>query len=249
MKKFSFAVFLWLAFLSRNILALTPGDLIRQADQAYHSGRYQEAIQSWQALSKMGFVNGDIYDNMASAYWRQGKVGEARLYFLKAKRLLPRDPALRENLDFIEEKIEKIPPPMGPWVLLAKIPFYRAALNEEESLCFSAGLSFLFFSGLAIFRLKRSKFWLVFSLFLVFPLGFSILSLGKNIQYPYFSKQVVVLVPKAELYSAPTTDAKIQAGIPEGILLKLLREQGDFALVKTPEGKEAWVEAKNVGEV
>lgn len=231
------------------VMALTPGELLRQAQQAYDAGKYQQAIQAWRALTEIGFVNGDLYYNMGNAYWRLGQVGEARLHFLKAVKLLPRDPQVRENLEFISEKIQPLPPAMGPWALLAKVPFYRIALNLGESLWFAAGASLAFFTVLILFRLQRKKLWLVLGVFLLVPFGYGMFSLATNFWETRFDRRVVVLQPQVPLLSAPTADAKPETEIREGMVLQLLRNQGDFALVKTPEGKEAWVESKSIGEV
>ena len=78
-------------FFPESLLAVTPGELATRAERSYVQGRYDQAIADWRSLVEIGFVNGAIYNNLGSAYWREGKVGLARLHFLKAQALQPRN--------------------------------------------------------------------------------------------------------------------------------------------------------------
>jgi tetratricopeptide (TPR) repeat protein len=249
MKKFCFILLCVLMSWSLGAEALTPGELSKQAEENYQNGKYLQAIQDWKTLSEMGFINGDLYSNLASAFWRLGQVGEARFYFLKAKRLTPRDPNLEANLDFIGEKIEKPQGIVGPLALIRKIPFYRISLNLSESLWLSAIFSLILFVLLFFARLRRKNGLLLWVLLLCLPLFWGLLELWKNFEHDYFFRQAVVLVPRVRLLQAPTTDTPIQEELNEGLLLKVRKHQGDFALVKTLSGKEGWVETKDIGEI
>ncbi|HKX13036.1 MAG TPA: hypothetical protein VJP40_07780 [bacterium] len=236
--------------LSMPAFAITPKELTDQAQAAYQAGQYAEAIRHWNELSQIGFVNGDIYYNIASAYWRLGQAGQARRYFLAAKEWSPRDPALRENLTFIEAKVEPSRPSAdGPRALLGKIPFYRFSLNAPESLWLCAVVSLAFFGLLAMFRLRRKPLFLILA-----AAALPLLFLG-SFQYlartglPFARSEAVVVAPSLALREQPLAESPVREELREGRLVRLKKVQGDFALVKSPSGKEGWAERVQIGEI
>ncbi|MCE9624317.1 MAG: hypothetical protein K8R69_02515 [Deltaproteobacteria bacterium] len=249
-KKNIFRIFSLLIWLAPGLApAVTPSELSNQAQADYQAGRFAEAIKNWQELSEMGFLNGDLYYNIGSAYWRMGKVGQARRQFLIARNWSPRDPEIRQNLAFIESKVEKPRPLEGPRAVLAKIPFYRFSLNASESLVCSAISSVVLFGFLALFRWKRKPAYALLSglaaLLLLFGLG----QIGGSGTISVSGQPAIVLSPKLPLREGPLPEAATQEELNEGSLVSLKKSQGDFALVKSASGKEGWVDKASLGEI
>jgi len=247
MKKYLLILILFL--FAATAQAITPAELSDQAQKDYGAGRYEPAIQAWQELSEIGFVNGDVFYNIASAYWRLGKVGQARRYFLKALAWSPRDPAIRQNLSFIDSKVGNTATGDGPLALIRKIPFYRLSLNAPESLVFGAISSAGLFSLWWLYRRRRRPAYLVGALLILPFLGFSILQLKLHSYWGLGAKTGVVLLPKLALRDSPLPDASWTDELAEGSLVRVKKSQGDFALVKSASGKEGWVERSSLGEI
>ncbi len=248
MKKLCLPLFL-LLISAAPALAVTPAELANQAQADYQAQHYDEAIKNWQELNEIGFVNGPLYYNIASAYWRQGKVGQARRYFTLARDWSPRDPEIRQNLGFIESKIDKPMAAEGPRALLNKIPFYRFALNAPESLvCLAVSCAGLF-AGLALYRWKRHAAYAVGAVVFVFPLLFGFSQFLARRSLGLGPDPAVVLSPKLALRDNPIPDSPAKEELIEGNLVKIRKSQGDFALVKSASGKEGWVEKSSLGEI
>lgn len=229
--------------------AVTPAELANQAQADYQAGRYDQAIKGWQELQEIGFVNGDLYYNIASAYWRLGKVGQARRYFLIARDWLPREPEIRQNLAFLESKLEPAKPLEGPRALLAKIPFYRLSLNAPESLIWSACCSLAIFALLALYRLRKKAVYALGAGVFAFPLLFGLIQFALRRPLALGPDPAVVLTPKLSLREHPLPDAGSREELKEGSVVKVRKSQGDFALVKSASGKEGWVEKSSLGEI
>jgi tetratricopeptide (TPR) repeat protein len=237
-------------FLSSPAFAVTPKELADQAQATYQSGDYKNAIRNWNELIQMGFVNGDIYYNIGSAYWRIGQAGQARRYFLAAKEWSPRDSALRENLAFIESKVEPNKPSVdGPRALLKKIPFYRLSLNASESLWLCAVASLVFFGLLIVYRLKKQALYLVLSIVTLPLIFFGSFQYLARSGLPFAKSEAVVVAPNLALREQPLAEAPVLEELREGRLVRLNKVQGDFALVKSPSGKEGWAERSMLGEI
>lgn len=246
-----FFLYILLAFFSgiSRLHAVTPAELAYQAQADYQAGRYENAIHAWNELTDIGFLNGSLYYNIGSAYWRLGKVGQARRYFLAARDWSPRDPEIRNNLAFIEAKIDKAPPLEGPRALLRKIPWYRLSLNTSEALVVAAFGSLACFVFLAAYRMKRKAVFALAAMLGIFPLGFGLFQFAMHRSLSWTSSAAVVVSPNAPLKENPLSESPSREELKEGALVRLRKSQGDFALVKSASGKEGWVENSKLGEI
>ncbi|MAE69141.1 MAG: hypothetical protein CME06_01585 [Gemmatimonadetes bacterium] len=111
---------IWIA-VSASLLLLTgaalpvPRDALRTDEQpieiqrlfelgnaAYGEGDFQGAIAFYGAIVEAGIDNGTVLFNLGNAYHRSGDLGRAILSYERARRLIPRDRDLRENLAYLE---------------------------------------------------------------------------------------------------------------------------------------------------
>lgn len=242
-------IFFSILLLAGSARAVTPAELANQAQADYQAGRYENAILAWNELNEIGFHNGDLYYNIAGAYWRLGKVGQARRYFLGARDWSPRDPDIRHNLAFLEAKVEKAPPAEGPRALLRKIPWYLFSLNASEALVLAAASSLGLFGFLAAHRLKRRIVFAVAATCCALPLVYGLVQFTLRRPPAWLAEPALIVVPSVALRENPLPDAASREELKDGALVKLRKAQGDFALVKSSSGKEGWVERSSLGEI
>ncbi len=231
------------------LFAVTPNELVQKAERDYQAGRYAEAIKSWQTLSEIGFVNANIFYNLANAYWRMGQVGNARVNFEKAKRYAPRDSDIRANLEFTSSPSQQAAAASGPMALLRKIPFYRLSLNGSESLILTAILSSMIFGLLLLRTIMRNKAYLVFAAVLLAPFLWTSTMLTAHLYQEYFDRKGVITQPQANLLSAPVSGSPAEEKLIEGETLKIIKKQGDFLLVKTLGGRKGWLPKGTMEEI
>lgn len=78
---------------------------ISEAEAAYNSGNYDEAINLYKTVVESEGVSGQLYYDMGNAYYKAGNLGNAVLYYEKAKKLLPRNKSIINNLNFVTAKV------------------------------------------------------------------------------------------------------------------------------------------------
>lgn len=229
--------------------AVTPGEIAKVGQQKYESADYLQAIASWQELKDIGFLNGNLDYNIGEAFWRLGKVGEARRYFLKALSLDPRNPAIRDNLLFIEDKLNPKPPDTGIKGLFFRVPWWKLSLNYSEALKVCALTAFILFGYLIWRRLKlrKAKWWITLPLALILLNGVS--QLVYRGQWAWVPPRAVIVVPQAKLLKVPAPEALTGNTLSDGAIITVKKRQGDFRLVKSASGKEGWLEAQSIGEI
>lgn len=243
--------YLFLAFLilfPKLAFSETPQQMAQAAEQAYTQGDYQESIKLWEELLELGFKNADLFNNLGSGYWRVGKVGPARYYFLKARALEPRDGEIFSNLKYIEEKLnisnQKRQNFLQKWV-----PWYKLRLNMKESLMGSAVFTLLFFLFLFMYQKSRGKLKkTAIGIFAILAI-FSLSQLSYFLYKRFFDARGVILAPSASFLSAPTEEAKTGRNLDEGHMVEIKRIRGDYTFVQTPDGVKGWINNQKIGEI
>ena len=109
MKKILLLGFLFAA----SLVMATPNckSPIVQGSLAYREGNFEKAIELWQTCVEQGFQSADLYYNLGNAYFRDGRVGFAVLYYESALRLNPANEDYLHNLKFVQgltkDKVEE----------------------------------------------------------------------------------------------------------------------------------------------
>lgn len=234
--------------LPASLAAETPDEIAQQGLRAFQANDFEEAIQSWEDLVSLGFVNVPNYFNLANAYWRAGKPGQARRYLLKARHLGPRNSDIRNNLAFLEQKLGVPQPANGSLQsLLRRVPWWRATLSYYELFFTVSGLSVLlfFYLSLAKIRKKSIKKSIVIPLGLVCVLAVS--AWGFRFYEQYGLRQGVIIATEVPLLSAPSQESLVGQVLREGELVDVERYEGKFFLVTVPDGKKYWVQKELIG--
>lgn len=84
-----------------------------RANTLYTAGDYNGAVMTYDSIVNQGLVSDKLFFNLANAYFKAGKTGEAILYYHKAAKLAPNDEDIQYNLayaqSFIKDKIDEVP--------------------------------------------------------------------------------------------------------------------------------------------
>ncbi len=101
------------AFAPRNVDAqAVPGSdslhLLTAGNQAYTAGDLAKAEKLYLQVQDQGVADATLQFNLGNTYAREGKKGRAIACYLRARRLSPRDPDIRENLAWVRSNIRDI---------------------------------------------------------------------------------------------------------------------------------------------
>jgi hypothetical protein len=252
MRIFRLMVILFSLFAAGNLAAETPRTMAQDAQKAYESGAYAQALEKWEELRSLGYLNGNIFYNLGNTVWQMGEGGRARWYYLRGLLLDPRNDPLRNNLQFIEDKLGLSKPghPDEPWGWVQALPWWKLSLSFFEILQVAAALSLVFFGVLLIkkWRGRSISKWFTWGMGISWLIFICLVLIqGRNF---YFNSQAVIIqVGGADLLSAPASEAKTGQHLPEGSKVSVVKNQGDFSLIKVPAAPPAWVEAKQLGSL
>jgi tetratricopeptide (TPR) repeat protein len=129
--------------------------LFQQGNEAYDRGNFDLALANYAQLARYGVRDGRLYYNMGNCYYRKDDVGRAVLFYLRASRMLPRDPDVAANLALARARTQDKLPAVEPfWAIrLAGWPYFH--LSHDELVAAASGAYLLFFAVLLIRILSR----------------------------------------------------------------------------------------------
>jgi tetratricopeptide (TPR) repeat protein len=220
-----------------------------QASERYRQGQYQQAREQYLEVVEAGVRDPQVYYNLGNACFKAGRLGEAVLWYERARRLAPRDPDIRANLRLADELLlgqAGVPEGAGQWLE----DLYLFPTLDELSAVF--GLCFLAAWGLGGWRLWRRAWgaWWRPALFAAACAlaASSGLYLGARL-YGQSQAQAVVLEAEVAARSAPDPQQTPVFVAREGARLFLGRREGAWVLVRLPSGLGGWVPEEAVEQI
>lgn len=238
-----------LGLLTASAAAQSDG-LHRQfevANEAYAQGRYEQAVETYQAILEAGSASGALYHNLGNAYVRLNRTGPAVWAYEKARQLHPEDPRLRHNLEYVRRRAglsEVGLPPRGLAALIAG--WSPLLLLGVGVLALAAGLlGAVFRAGPGqVLAGRRPSAWGPFAvgaLLVVVAFGTSYVQAQ--------DRRAVVLDETVPLRTAPSEGAAPDTTLRAGSMVEVRRRQGPWTRVVLRKQTVGWVSAQAVREL
>jgi tetratricopeptide (TPR) repeat protein len=239
-------------FLAALLLAqfVSPQEVFQRAEELYQEGRYQQAVEQYEALLAQGIEDGAIYYNLGNAYFKSGRVGPAILNYERALRAMPGDEDTEANLAFANELIVDVVqrPPMPSYVAWA-VDLYHAL---DPDFC-AALLSLSFVLGGIATSILILGIWPRFRTPAIYTLvavgAVTLLSatvLTAKVHSSGESEEAIALAQSIEVRSGPGETNPQLAEIHEGLKVSVLGGREGWLQVRLPNGLTGWVQETDV---
>jgi len=248
-----FLVFLGVALISlmgRTVSAQDTSELFSNGNQAYEKGNYDQAVKLYSQIIQRKTVNGYVYFNLANAYFKKGEIARAVLFYEKAKKILPRDKDIQQNLEYALERTKDKFEPGKTSILFSILKSIHDYLSLNEWTILVAVL-FQSLCLIIIFRmlirssiLRDLSFYSIVSI--TFLLIVSILFFSFNITSSQYTTRAVVMVKKAEIRSGPANSYTTLLNVHAGSRMQIVQERKDWFQVKFVTGYAGWIPKESV---
>lgn len=204
------------------------------AKQAYESSRYIQATELYAQGLSQAPDHPDLLFNMGNACFKNGDLGLAIVWYLRALKIEPHDQDIRHNLMIARSQVVKTgPEQLGVFAATVGWPVYHVSL-----------LGWLWSAAAAVFcvvliwRVSIVPTWL--RSLCVVSLG--ILLLGAGARYVLDTQPIgVVVADKVVLRAGPSQTVRVVDYLHEGVEVLLKAEYDGWREVSLKNGVSGWV--------
>jgi tetratricopeptide (TPR) repeat protein len=223
----------------------------KKANNFYTQKQYDSAEYYYSSLLKKYPENAMIRYNMGNVSFRLNKVGAAVLHYQKAALLDPGNKEIQDNLLLAKGRIQNPLPEATP---IFFVRWWKGLLQLFNTNTWAV-ITFIVFLGVLSLvwyaRVRKEQFvhagrWLSLSVVCLI-----ICACMTWFTHEYFTDNdmAVVLQPSANLLEAPRASGKVLGALPEGTIIEIYTEEGNFMNVRLPNGREGWVLSSSVEKV
>jgi tetratricopeptide (TPR) repeat protein len=244
-------VLVLLASAGASVAQSAAAQLYNQANRLYADGEYSSARDLYLQAASSGVRDPRLFYNLGNAYYKMGELGEAIVWYERARRLAPRDPDIRHNLRFANTMKVDSDPEQGDGVWQAiDAMFSYPTLNE---LCAAASALLLLLFGLGAARLlgrtSATTAWTVTAVTVACLLSVDGLWLATRLYRHGAIAEAVLIAPEAQARSGPDEGQTTVFAVHEGTKVRVERRQGEWLLVRLPNGLAGWLPSEVLTEI
>lgn len=225
----------------------------REANERYQQGEYEKAITAYQSIEQQGLESAELYYNLGNAYFKQGDLPHAILYYERAKRLAPGDEDILHNLQLanlnIVDKIEVLPKVffIEWWQAFVRLLTAESwAILAVISIWLAAFMGVLFWAGTSR-AAKRAGFSLG-TLFTLLTL-LLLLTAYQNYHLTYGMDYGIVFAENVYVKSEPSNTSTDLFLLHEGTKVHIRKKVGNWLEVKLADGQVGWMEEKKLEKI
>jgi tetratricopeptide (TPR) repeat protein len=227
---------------------INADSLFAQANNYYDNQQYDSALQVNLMLVKAGYQSASLYYNIGNCYFKQGELGYAILYYLRAKRLSPNDDDINANLAFAQQfmptRLEGVKiNPVTTFFDMIVTPFTMNLLFWMASILFIIFLLYLI--GFVYFRYRGLFVNIVIYSLLILVIVSSGLA-GYKYRTQYLTRRGVVVTPEAPIYSAPSENSDVEFTGGYGLTFEIKKSMEDYYLVLFENKRKGWIKKENI---
>ena len=242
-------------FFTSGILlqAQDPEIIYNEGIEAYGKEDYKLAIDKWERLLSSGYYSPELYYNLGNAWFKEGSVPGAILYFEKALLLKPFNEDYRYNLEiaksYTTDRFETVPEVFfvrwykmvslltgsNNWALISLILFILSLVLI---------LIYLFSSRLT---LKKVSFYLGLIFVLISLVSISLSYM--NNQITENRQSAIIFSPVITGKSSPGNEGKDLFVIHEGTKVRIEDQIGDWVEVRLSDGNIGWILLSDIRKV
>ncbi|RKY81666.1 hypothetical protein DRQ07_03465 [candidate division KSB1 bacterium] len=229
-------------------------DLFTKGNNFYAKGKVDSALLCYQKIINEGYESGQLYYNIGNCFYRKGDIARAILNYERAKKYIPGDPALKQNLKLAGLRVVDKITPMPEFFLVRIFNNIVFALPQKALIIISS----IFYVIASIFivllivlrqqsikRICRPALAVSLSILII-----SILSMFAQVQSQKKNRRAVITAEKVEVQSTPSSEEGVTLfTLHSGTVVKIESLRDNWAEIVLKDGKVGWIKYSNLEEV
>lgn len=242
-----------LLFFSQVIVAQSQNELFSKANNQYKEEKYQEALNTYDSIEKLGYISSELYFNKGNCYYKLNKVAPTIYNYEKALIINPLNEDARNNLLFAKrltiDNIEELPKTIFDKLnqsIVKKLSYNQWAFLTVI-FCFLGSFLFLAFYFAKKSSIKRIYFVTSCFTFLLFITTFFITQ--NEYEESTTKVEAIVFAQEAIIKNAPTQNSDDIFTLHEGTKVLVLDSVDNWKKIKLAEGKQGWIISNHIKQL
>ena len=221
------------------------------ANAAYAEGRWSDAVKGYEMISGMGLESAALYCNTGDAFFKDGNVPMAILYYERALKLDPSYADARYNLELMNAAIQDRIDPVPEFILKVWARDICYIMDSDAwTVCFLVFFALTLAMMLAFILApaaggRRAGFFagIVMLLCAAFSISFALWQKKDYMK----ADEAVVMRPVASVKSSPAAESSTDLFIlHEGTKVKIVDEVGRWKNIELADGRQGWLPSEDV---
>lgn len=227
---------------------INADSLFARANGYFDTQEYDLALRDNLKLIEAGYHSASLYYNIGNCYFKQGELGYAILYYLRAKRLNPNDDDINANLAFARQfmptRMEGVKiNPITTFFNMIITPFTMNFMLWTASIMFI--LFILYLVGFVFYQYRG--FYINLTAYCLFVLVLVTSGLaGYKYRKEFMTQNGVVVTAEAEIYSAPSENSDLEFTGGFGLTFEIKKLIDDYYLVIFENKRKGWIKKENI---
>jgi len=236
-----------LGFLTLELLAgpsIQPA--FDQGNRLFEEGKYAEALKAYQQAESQG-SHWNLFYNMGNCYYRMNRFVMAKIYYLRAHRLKPFHPAIRENIDIVnrqfKDKIAEEEPDF-----ITRTAGKIESLIPLDAVSVVLVLAVLTLNGFIFLVIRRGK-----KKALIYGLSFTLVFCLLILSYHAFRTDrlnrrdlAVIVKDDAILRSGPGESNTVLFKVNPGLKVRIIETRREWLEVSASKQVAGWIKKSEV---
>ncbi len=248
LKIFSSGIVILLLLSAAQAAEINADSLFIQANDHFDNREYDLALKDNLKLVKAGFQSSSLFYNIGNCYFKQGELGYAILYYLRARRLNPNDDDINANLAFARQfmptRLEGVKiNPITTFFDMVVTPFTMNLMFWTASILFI--IFILYLVGYVYFQYRGLYVKLTIYGLLILVLATSGLA-GYKYRREYMTREGVIVTAEAKVYSAPSENSDLEFTGGYGLTFEIKKSLEDYYLVIFENKRKGWIKKEYI---
>ena len=225
--------------------------LFDAGNRAYNEGNYQEAITSYERILDSGVHSGELYFNLANAYYKLNRIAPSIYYYEKAQQLLPNDDEVKSNLSFAQnmtiDAIEAVPEIGLSKILKGFINVLSFDTWAIISIVMVIVFVLLFLGYYFSQATARKRLAFVISSAAMMIAVVTLLFAFQKYEYQKKDQPAIVFAQESEVKVDPNLRSEVSFVLHEGTKVQILEMYDEnWTKIKLADGKTGWIPTSDI---
>ena len=226
--------------------------LAAEGNRAYEAGEYADAVRAYEGAIQAGLDHEILLYNLGNAWFKQGEVGKAIVYYRRALRRHPRDEAVRSNLQRARSLVkDEALAPLSLPIFLRPLGWVYRSLSLDEWTTLALILWFaLILLVVARGWWQRAWLWGRGALWTVGVfMAFALIMVAIHSERELLRREAIVIAPEVEVRSGPGQSYRLSFKVHDGLQVFVDRREKDWARIHLGGELVGWVPVSEIEEL